>query len=111
MKEIINKVNNTLKNNKKRIIRVVVSSGVVIVIALIGSGFLYYNHVKSNINYTQEQAQNIALQLVQGEVIKSSKDIDDGELEYEFKIKDKNNILREVVVSSNSGAVIDCDND
>ncbi|MFN8604503.1 MAG: hypothetical protein U0Z74_00140 [Romboutsia timonensis] len=59
-----------------------------------------YNIVKSNVNYTEQQAKEIALSQVPGQVVYVTKDIDLDHLglEYNIKIKDKNNIIREVTL-------------
>ena len=75
-------------------------------------GVVLYNIVKSNINYTEQQAKEIALSQVPGQVVYVTKDIDLDHLglEYDIKIKDKNNIIREVTVDSKYGAISDFEN-
>ena len=94
---------------KKTIIKVVsIFSASVIGLCALG-GVVLYNIVKSNINYTKQQAKEIALSQVPGQVVYVTKDIDLG-LEYDIKIKDKNNIIREVTVDSKYGAISDFEN-
>ncbi|MDO7204744.1 PepSY domain-containing protein [Paraclostridium bifermentans] len=71
-----------------------------------------YNEIKSKSKYSEEELKNIALKKVQGEVIGVDKEIDDDSMSivYEFKIKDKNNIIKEVEVDSVSGKVVDIEN-
>jgi len=75
-------------------------------------GVLLFNIIKSNVNYTETQAKEIALAQVPGQVVYVAKDLDFDRftLEYDIKIKDKNNIIREVTVDSKFGAVSDFDN-
>ena len=98
-----------VKKIKKAII--ITISGVVI---LGGAGvYAGYKYIKSNENYTQIQCEKIALEKVPGEIIRTTKSIDDDSLSlvYEFKIKSKDNVLNEVDVDSKSGAIIDMDYD
>ncbi|TQO58771.1 hypothetical protein D5S05_03870 [Paraclostridium bifermentans] len=71
-----------------------------------------YNEIKSKSKYSEEELKNIALKKVQGEVIGVDKEIDDDSMSivYEFKIKDKNNIIKEVEVDSVTGEVVDIEN-
>ena len=97
---------------KKTIIKFVsiFSSSTIGLCAIGGIGL--YNIIKSNINYTEKQAKEIALSQVPGEVVYVIKDIDLDHLglEYDIKIKDKNNIIREVTVDSKYGAISDFEN-
>lgn len=67
--------------------------------------------IKSNINYTQSQCEKIALDKVPGTIIKTEKEINEESLSltYDFKIKEKDNVLNKVEVDSRSGAIIDID--
>ena len=97
---------------KKNIIKVVsIFSASAIGLCALG-GVVLYNIVKSNINYTEQQAKEIALSQVPGQVVYVTKDIDLDHLglEYDIKIKDKNNIIREVTVDSKYGAISDFEN-
>lgn len=71
-----------------------------------------YNEIKSKSKYSEEELKNIALKKIQGEVIGVDKEIDDDSMSivYEFKIKDKNNIIKEVEVDSVTGEVVDIEN-
>ena len=112
MNKYLEKVKEIISKNKKKII-MGASVFVVAVVALGGTGTIFaYNKIKANINYTAEQAEAIALQAVEGEVLKVNKklELEDLSFEYEFKIKDSNNILREVTVDSNLGVITDIDN-
>ena len=101
-----------IKKNKKRIVRGILISGVIIVGLGVAGTAVLYNIAKSNVNYTEEQAKEIALKLVPGEVIRVRKDLDleDCTFEYEIKIKDENNVLREINVDANLGVITDSDN-
>ena len=67
--------------------------------------------LRKNINYTIEEAKEIALKSVNGDILKVNKklEVESLSFEYEFKIKDNNNILREVTVDSNLGVITDLD--
>lgn len=97
---------------KKTIIKVIstfLASGIGLCIL---GGIVLYNIVKSNVNYTVEQAIDIALSQIPGQVVYVSKDLDLERfaLEYDIKIKDKNNIIRKVTVDSKFGAISDFEN-
>ena len=97
----------TIKKLKK--VAIITLSSVII---LGGAGaYAGYNYIKSNINYTQADCENIALGKIPGEIIKAQKDINKETLSltYEFKIKGKDNLLNEIEVDSKSGAIIDID--
>ncbi|ENZ03189.1 hypothetical protein HMPREF1092_00375 [Clostridium thermobutyricum] len=57
-------------------------------------------------NYTLDQAKEIALKAVNGTVIKTSEEVDDGIVEYKISIKDNNNFLKKVTVNGDNGAII-----
>ena len=111
MNKYIEVVRDKIKKNKRKLIKR--GSILVAVVAGIGiAGFTaVYSIAKSNINYTVEEAKEIALQSVQGEVLKVNKklDLDNFSFEYEFKIKDKNNMLMEATVDSSLGVITDLD--
>ena len=76
------------------------------------AGFVtVYSIAKSNINYTVEEAKVMALQAVQGEIVKINKrlDLDNFSFEYKFKVRDTNNMLMEVNVDSKLGVITDLD--
>ena len=109
-KSIENMIEN-IKKNKKRIVKGILIFGVIIVVLGVAGTTVLYNIAKKNINYTEEQAEEIATKLVPGEVISIRKDLDldDFTFEYEIKIKDQNNMLREVNVDSSLGVITDAD--
>lgn len=82
-----------------------------IVLAGIGAGTAFA-YVKSNTKYSQDKLKEIALDKIPGEVVGVKKDIDEDSmsLTYEFKIKDKNNMLQEIELDSKTGAIIDIEN-
>lgn len=111
MKNVLLKVNEVLRKYRKKII----VSGTVIVLAGVGvsvaGGAFLYNRVQSNIKYTQGQCEEVALKQVPGEIVKVKEDIDleDGTFEYDFQIKDKDNMLKKITVDASSGAIVDID--
>lgn len=112
MSKDLKNINEIINKNKKKIITGI-STFVAAVIILGGAiTTVIYSKAKSNINYTVDQAKEIALQAVEGEVLKVNKtlELERFSFEYEFKIKDSNNILKEVTVDSNLGVITDIDN-
>ncbi|MBS4958778.1 MAG: PepSY domain-containing protein [Clostridium sp.] len=112
MNRYLDNIRETIKKNKKKLIRkisILISSVAIIGVAGV---IAVYSIAKSNINYTLDEAKEIALQTVEGEVlgVKKKLELDMLGFEYEFKIKDSNNMLIEVTVDSNLGAIIDLDN-
>lgn len=112
MNSYIEKIKDIINKNKKKIIigtSIFVFS--VVGVAIGGITFVY-NKANANINYTIEQAEVIALEAIEGEVLKVNKklELDNFSFEYEFKIKDTNNILREVTVDATLGVITDLDN-
>lgn len=101
-----------ISENKKKIVRYcsmfVVS---LVVIGVAGATFIY-SKAKANMNYTVDQARELALQAIDGEVLKVNKnmELENFSFEYEFKIKDSNNVLREVAVDSKLGVITEIDN-
>lgn len=109
MKNILDETVEKVKVNKNKIIKVGVS---IVVIAIIGTGIFggaVYSYAKSNIKYDKSAAELIALQKVPGDIIRSQKELnfEDATFEYKFEIKDKDNMLKELTVSSKSGAITD----
>ena len=106
----------TVDEKKKKIKKTIIKFVSIFVGCGIGlcilAGVLLFNIFKSNMNYTEEQAKEIALAQIPGQVVYVAKDLDFDRftLEYDIKIKDKNNIIREVTVDSKFGAVSDFDN-
>lgn len=109
--DVINKIEN-LKGYKGKFKKfaVLTISGA-IGLSVLGTGAAYA-YVKSNENYSQAQLEKVALKQIPGEVVGVKKDLDDDNMSvvYEFKIKDKNNIIKEVEVDSVSGKVVDIEN-
>lgn len=116
------------KKYKRLAKRIIIIGGIssVLIGGLVGG--VIYKTIKGNINYNQEDLKKVALETVaniekvngntgketdldkvKGEVIRTNKEIDDDTMSiiYEFKIKGKDNMLYEVEVDSNTGAVID----
>lgn len=109
MKDILNKTIETIKNNKKKISKIIL---IIVSIAIIGGGIAVgtiYSYAKSNINYSEKQLEEIAIKKIPGEVINVKKELEfeDATFEYTFQIKDKENVLQEITVSSKSGAITD----
>lgn len=107
----LEEIKNLILKKKKTIIKgisIMCASGVMLVTL---SGVFIYSSAKKNTNYTVEEAKEIALKAVNGEVLRVNKNLELDKLsfEYEFKIKDNNNILREVTVDSNLGVITDLD--
>jgi len=94
---------------KKKIIKYVSIFSVGIVGLSVVGGLAIFGIVKSNVKYTEQQAKDIALKQIPGKVVYVRKDLDLERfvLEYDIKIRDKNNIIREVTVDSKFGAVSD----
>ena len=99
-----------IKRNKKKIVKRI-SILLVLGVAVCGIGAItVYSIAKSNINYTVDEAKVIALQAVQGDILKVRKSLELDNLSFEYKIKNSNNILIEVNVDSNLGVITDIDN-
>lgn len=98
-----------IKKHKKRIIKVVIGAAVVLVVGLGSLGGYKYYHAKSNVNFSQDQLKEVALSRVPGgEVVKVEQELNfrRGVFEYDFKIKDSNNMLREVRLDSEYGTIV-----
>ncbi|MBQ3420397.1 MAG: PepSY domain-containing protein [Romboutsia sp.] len=94
---------------KKKIIKYVsIFSAGIVGLSVVG-GLAIFGIVKSNVKYTEQQAKDIALKQIPGKVVYVRKDLDLERfvLEYDIKIRYKNNIIREVTVDSKFGAVSD----
>lgn len=109
MKDILNKTLEGIKNNRKKITKII---SIVVGMVIIGSGIIagtIYSYGKSNINYSQKQLEEIAIKKIPGEIVNVKKELDfeDATFEYTFQIKDKENMLQEITVSSKSGAITD----
>lgn len=113
MKDILNNIIETIKNNKKKIGKIV---SIVAAVAIIGSGIgsgAVYSYAKSNINYNEKQLEKIAIKKIPGEVVNVKKELEfeDATFEYTFQIKDKEDMLQEITLSSKSGAITDMEID
>ena len=110
MKEIRKNMMKKVATYKKKIIIAVVAvavAGLALAGGYIGLGYYY---AKNNENYSEQEARDIALAQVDGEIINVQKDFeleDDqvsrSEFEYEVEIKTADNQLRYVTVSSRTG--------
>ncbi|WP_133015201.1 PepSY domain-containing protein [Clostridium cuniculi] len=112
MNKYLESIREIISKSKKKIIRKIsILIAVLVIIGAVGV-ITVYSIAKSNINYTVDEAKKVALQAVEGEVIGINKklELDTFSFEYEFKIKDSNNILMEVTVDSSLGAITDLDN-
>lgn len=112
MNNFIQDTKEKIKINKKKIIkRVSILLALLVVLGAVGVAFVF-KIVNSNVNYTVEEAQEIALKTVPGQILRVNKDLelDNLSFEYKFKIKDANNMLQEVTVDSRFGTVVDIDN-
>lgn len=109
MNKKIDKIIEDVKFKKKKLIKTAVKLMIAAVIAIGIAGVAFYAYVKSNINYSRSEAEEIALMNINGQVVGYGIDLEDGILEYEFKIKDGNNKLYEVKVDSKYGAITESD--
>ncbi|MDZ5253556.1 PepSY domain-containing protein [Clostridium sp. LIBA-8841] len=113
MKNVLLKVNEILRKYRKKII----IAGTVVALGGVGvsaaGGAFLYNRMQSNIKYTQGQCEEVALKQIPGEIVKVKKDMDleDGTFEYDFQIKDKDNMLKKITVDAASGAIVDIDHE
>lgn len=112
MIKYIEKIKEKINKYKKRLI-IGTAVFIVTVVGLgVGGVTFIYNKAKSNINYTPEQAKEIALKSVPGDVLKVDKrlELESFSFEYKIKIKDTNNVIRKVTVNTSIGAITDFDN-
>jgi uncharacterized membrane protein YkoI len=108
MKEFISKLKEKLtKNNKKaaRIAAIVVAAVFVITVTVFS---IIYFRAKSNIKYSQDQLEKIALTKVKGEVVGVNRELNfkKDSFDYDFKIKTPNNVLRDVKMDSEYGVIL-----
>ncbi|MBU3192239.1 hypothetical protein K9O30_22710 [Clostridium bowmanii] len=113
MKNIFIKVIEFGKTYKKRIITVVSISMLTVTIGAGIVGKVVYSRAKTNTKYTQDKLAQIALGKVPGEVIDVEKELnfEEAVYEYEFKIKDKENMQQTVRVESKNGVILMLDNE
>ena len=112
MNKYLESIREIITKSKKKLIRkIYILIALAVIIGATGA-ITVYSIAKSNINYTVDEAKEIALQGVEGEVLGVNKklELDTLSFEYEFKIKNSNNMLMEVTVDSNLGAITDLDN-
>jgi uncharacterized membrane protein YkoI len=108
MRNILLKIKEFLTRYKKKIIKGIGIS--ILAIAIIAGGIfaVVYSRATSSLKYSQDALQEIALTKVPGEVVEVEKDLNfrNSSFVYEFKIKDKENILQEVKVDSKYGTLL-----
>lgn len=112
MKNIFTLVKEFCKTYKKKIITVVSISVVTVIIVVGVVGGVVYSKAKANIKYTQDKLKQIALGKVPGEVIKVEKELnfEEAVYEYEFRIKDKENMLQIIKLDSQNGVILRVNN-
>lgn len=105
----LEKIKESIINSKKSIFKGICIISTLSIILLTLSGWIIYDIAKKKTNYTIEDAKEIALKAIDGDIVKANRnlELDSFKFEYEFKIKDYNNILREVTVDSNLGVITD----
>ena len=113
MKNIFASVKGFCKTYKKRIITVMSISSLIVIIAAGIVGRVVYSRANANIKYTQDKLAQIALGKVPGEVIKVEKKLnfEESVYEYEFRIKDKGNMLQIVKLDSQNGVILRVNNE
>lgn len=112
MKNILFKVTIFCKTYRKRIITAIGSCILAMMIIVGITGGVIYSHAKSNIRYSQEQLQQIALGKIPGKVVNVKKEINfkSQSFQYEFKIKDKDNMLQQIKLDSQYGVIVRVNN-
>lgn len=107
MKNILSKIITFCKTYKKRIL-IVIGSCLLVIIAAAGiTCGVIYSRAKSNIKYSQSQLEKIALEKIPGTVVDVEKELNfrSESYQYEFKIKDKNDMLLEIKLDSKYGTI------
>ena len=109
MKDVLNNMVEMVQSNKGKIKKIIIIG---VVLLIIGSGIAVgsvYTYAKSNINYTEKQLKEVAIKAIPGQLINVKKELEfeDAVFEYTFQIKDSENIMQEITVSSKSGAIIE----
>ena len=86
--------------NKKKVKGIILIIFIVIIVVGVG----VYLLGQSNINYTEEQLEEVALGQIPGQVVdrKTEFEIEDLAFEYNFYIRDENNIMRNVLLARTS---------
>ena len=104
MKDVLNNMVEMVQSNKGKIKKIIIIG---MVLLILGSGIAVGS--VSNINYTEKQLKEVAIKAMPGQVINVKKELEfeDAIFEYTFQIKDSENIMQEITVSSKSGAIID----
>ena len=113
MKNIFASIKGFYKTYKKRIIAVMSISILIVIIAAGIVGKVVYSRAKTNTKYTQDKLAQIALEQVPGEVIGVEKELnfEKAVYEYEFRIKDKGNMLQIVKLDSQNGVILRVNNE
>jgi Na+-translocating ferredoxin:NAD+ oxidoreductase RnfG subunit len=108
MANVLLKVKEFCIKYKKRMIKVTGISFLVIAIFTGGIFGIIYSKASANIKYDQDKLQQIALEKVPGEVVSVERRLNFRQeaFEYDFKIKDKENMLQEVKVDSRYGVIL-----
>ncbi len=113
MKEILAGIIETIKNNSKKIKKIIL---ITVIVVIVGSGIAVgaiYSYAKSNVNYSETQLKQVAIKKIPGQVVGVKKELDpeDATFEYTFQIKDLENMLQEITLNSKNGAIIDIESD
>lgn len=93
---------NVLVKYKKRIM-IILSF---LIIMAMGYGIIYLKTTLSNIQFSKNDAHNIALQTYQGTVVSSEVAFIHQQVVYKIQIEDKSKRLLEIEISAQSGNVI-----
>lgn len=105
--EVLREEKKKVKKGFKKYKRILFSIISLIVVSGAVMGGIVLKTVKDSEKYTLDQAKTIALEQVKGTVIKSEREIEDLHVEYEFKIKDEENMIQEVTVDGETGAILE----
>lgn len=111
MKETIKMMQEKIKV-KKKAITITVSSILALGLILIGGFYgLGYYYANQHDNYKENQAKEIALSHVDGEVLTITKQLEiednptESEYEYEVEVKTADNLLQEVTINARTGTI------
>jgi uncharacterized membrane protein YkoI len=96
-----------IRKHKKRIIITFASTLTIVMVAVFAS----FHVASKNVNYSMEQAQDIAVSKVGGEVMISGVDNELFTTYYELTIMDENNRPLDVTVSAKTGEIVEVDYD